>query len=136
MEYVRNLGNRMQRTGLDTYPTGEQLAAAYDRKSVGILRAVKAAVVPGFWEAYNLGQTSTEVEDQGEAESLPELWSCPKCAQRFPPAMAQTHSGVCTVSKRLMVHVSFCTHPLVSIRACLPAISRGPVVLAPIPLRP
>lgn len=113
-EHVRILGpERLQRTGLDQFPNGEDLATAYHRKKVGIIKLTSPAEVEGFWEAYSLADGGNHDDnddndsdhDNGDDDDdnnssntgASGQWQCPKCRQRFLQPALDAHLDSCEV---------------------------------------
>lgn len=100
-ECVRSAGDLIQPVGLDQYPSGEQLATAYNRKTIGIIKLVVPADVPGFYEARSIGENAEDTPGEDGVESWGrdlEDAECHVCEQRFlSSAMLKSHQSVCKV---------------------------------------
>jgi len=93
---------------LDQFPTGEDLATAYHRKKIGIIKLTSPAEVKGFWEAYSLvdggnpdddddddNDNENGCDDDGNGSGVSGEWQCPKCQQRFLQPALDAHLDSC-----------------------------------------
>lgn len=106
MELVRLHGpTRLQRTGLGPFPSGEELAVAFHRKSCCFIRTTAPVDVPNFDKAWSVGDGrstggagSDEEDEELELDTREGAWECPKCEQRFLLSVMDKHIRGCVVS--------------------------------------
>lgn len=107
LQYDKDYGDTLQKAGLNAYPTADEIASAYERKRVAVVRLLQGVDVPGFWDTYrwvkkNLKKSKAIVSDsefEDEEPTSESLWECPACKMEFLPDSVAEHAEVCPGNK-------------------------------------
>lgn len=80
--FLRRLGNRIQASGLQDYPSATELAVTYHRNTITIIQLRTHAeldMLYNIWSTADVRGLANESDGEGEEEEeAVGLWECPK----------------------------------------------------------